>query len=131
MQSSNKHSTIKGLLLKLRAWSRDSLHNRPYKSYHMMHGRPDSYKDVDRASIRTGHVVDEPPVDPEPYGSDPGYVEPRDPGRLSTIVCSDQEEELHLFASPHGIRVSVYSPRYGYDCEADLAVQLLSIRKKP
>jgi hypothetical protein len=126
MQSSNKHSTIKGLLLKLRAWSRDSLHNRPYKSYHMMHGRPDSYKDVDRASIRTGHVVDEPPVDP---------------GRLSTIVCSDQEEELHLFASPHGIRVSVYSPRYGYDCEAgisvpweavsDLAVQLLSIRKKP
>lgn len=52
MQSSNKHSTIKGLLITLRAWSRDTLHGKPYRLYHTMHGRPDKYKNKARDTVR-------------------------------------------------------------------------------
>lgn len=52
MHSSNKHSTIKGILLTLRAWSVASLHGRPYRMPHQMHGRPDDYKNIDRETIR-------------------------------------------------------------------------------
>jgi len=52
MQGSDKHSTIKGILLTLKAWSRAALHGRPYRLPHTMHGRPDQYKDHPRATIR-------------------------------------------------------------------------------
>jgi hypothetical protein len=52
MHSSNKHSTIKGLLLKLGMWSRACMHGHPYKARHKMHGRPDAYKDHGQETIR-------------------------------------------------------------------------------
>lgn len=52
MHGSSKHSTIKGLLIKFKAWSVACLHGHPYKVRHHLHGRPDEYKNIDRASIR-------------------------------------------------------------------------------
>lgn len=52
MHGSNKHSTLKGILLTVGAWCRDTLHRRPYKAHHKMHGRPDDYKDKERETIR-------------------------------------------------------------------------------
>lgn len=55
MISNNKHSTLKGLLRKLGAWSLECLHRHPYKLYHKMHGRPDKYKQKQRGTVRQPH----------------------------------------------------------------------------
>lgn len=52
MQGSNKHSTIKGLLITLRAWSVAALHGHYYGPRHRRSGRPDRYKAYDRGTIR-------------------------------------------------------------------------------
>ena len=50
MHSSNKHSTLKGILLTLGAWCRSSLHGHPYRG--QSRGRPDRYKKIERDTIR-------------------------------------------------------------------------------
>ena len=52
MQGSNKHSTIKGILITLKAWSVACLHAKPYRNYHELHGRPDEYKNKNRETVR-------------------------------------------------------------------------------
>lgn len=52
MHSSNKHSTLKGILITLGFWSWECLRGKPYVAGHKMHGRPDAYKNIDRDTIR-------------------------------------------------------------------------------